>query len=756
MRELHDNEISSQAGITGQAGILSRELQLLKLRLKRHVVWLRSKWREGPPERYQGLAVTDAEVDRIFDEDDAWKERAAFFREDSEAASLTRLLEQEDAADDGVSTSLKLVQRMFMLSDFERDTLLLAAAVELDSGFERLYAYAQDDAGLLLPTPALARFLFCDNAEEALLDRSAFIPTAPLFRYRLIDWASPQQGSRGGLLSRPYRIDERILAFLAGSPVSDARIAPAVRALSSPLPLPGIWPELVTHLEARLSDFLEVEEPRGLRMIVNLHGKNVSEMRSVATAASQSLGIPLLQARLDDLLDTGLPLESGLALFFRESLLMSAAVYLELAPKPGNEADGGGGGGQVPEHVRGVQEGLSRRILQAARDYSVITFVASETSWPPASEDPASFNCLRTEVALPTMNFSGRRKLWEQGLSHMSNTKKSAHHETGLAEGILPDDLANRFQFTADQIRSALSRAEESASLQGRPVTSADIDDACRAMPVHGLGSLAQKVTSPFSWEDIVLPDDTLEQLKEITRQFRFREKVYGEWRFERKLDRGRGTCVLFSGPSGTGKTMAAGILANDLGLDLYRIDLSGVVSKYIGETEKNLRRVFDEGEKSQAILFFDEADALFGKRSEVKDSHDRYANIEINYLLQRMENYTGASILATNMRSSLDTAFMRRLRYIVEFPMPDTAYRETIWRKSFPPEAAIDGVDFRFLAKNFAMSGGNIMNVAVNAAFMAAADGGRIGMTHLVLAVKREYAKLGKLCLESEFGKYF
>jgi SpoVK/Ycf46/Vps4 family AAA+-type ATPase len=274
-------------------------------------------------------------------------------------------------------------------------------------------------------------------------------------------------------------------------------------------------------------------------------------------------------------------------------------------------------------------------------------------------------------------------------------------------------------------------------------------------MPVHNLDALAQRVKSPFTWEDIVLPEDSREQLMEVATHFRYRQKVYGEWGFEAKMDRGKGICVLFSGPSGTGKTMAAEILANDLGLELYRIDLSAVVSKYIGETEKNLRKVFEEGEKSQTILFFDEADALFGKRSEVRDSHDRYANIEINYLLQRMESYAGASILATNMRAAIDPAFLRRLRTIIEFPMPDVAQREAIWRKSFPAAATPNGVDFRLLAKQFPLSGGNIKNAALNAAFFAAADSDAITMDHVAKAVRREYAKMGKLCTVSGTGKY-
>jgi SpoVK/Ycf46/Vps4 family AAA+-type ATPase len=233
--------------------------------------------------------------------------------------------------------------------------------------------------------------------------------------------------------------------------------------------------------------------------------------------------------------------------------------------------------------------------------------------------------------------------------------------------------------------------------------------------------------------------------------------RVYEQWGFERKLSLGKGIVALFSGSSGTGKTFAAEILAGDLGMDLYQIDLSCVVSKYIGETEKNLSRVFQEAQDSNAILFFDEADALFGKRSEVKDAHDRYANIEINYLLQKVEEYEGVIILASNMSKSIDAAFLRRMHFSIEFPFPDEDHRLQIWHGIFPPEAPLEtDVDFKFLASNFKITGGNIKNVAVAAAFRAAEEQSRICMKHLIVSLKREYQKLGKVCEESEFGKYY
>jgi len=268
------------------------------------------------------------------------------------------------------------------------------------------------------------------------------------------------------------------------------------------------------------------------------------------------------------------------------------------------------------------------------------------------------------------------------------------------------------------------------------------------------LESLAQRIEPSVTWDDLVLPPTTLSLLHEIPAEVRQRSKVYDDWGFSRKMNRGFGISALFTGPSGTGKTMAAEVTARDLSLPLYRVDLSAVVSKYIGETEKNLRRLFDTAEDSGAILLFDEADALFGKRSEVKDSHDRYANIEISYLLGRLESYRGVAILATNMKSALDPAFLRRLRFIVEFPLPDQECRIAIWRRIFPPQAPTRDLDFAKLSR-LNIAGGSIRNIALNAAFLAAAADESVCMAHLLQAARSEYARLEQPLTESEFGDW-
>ena len=333
------------------------------------------------------------------------------------------------------------------------------------------------------------------------------------------------------------------------------------------------------------------------------------------------------------------------------------------------------------------------------------------------------------------------------------------------------DALAGRFRVTPPSRSSTRSRRAVNQGLAGaarpregstaaladsdeQPTLQADLFAAARAHSGHDLAALAHKIVPVYTWDDIVLPDDALAQLREICQRVAHRHRVLGEWGFDRKLSLGKGINALFAGPSGTGKTMAAEIIANELGLDLYKIDLAGVVSKYIGETEKNLDRIFTAAESANAILFFDEADALFGKRSEVRDSHDRYANIEISYLLQKMEEYEGVAILATNLRQNLDEAFMRRLAFTVHFPFPDEAIDDASGQASGRPRRRWPTIWIStFWRRQFKLSGGNIKNVALAASFLAAEDGGVITMTHMIRATRREYQKLGKQLSGAELG---
>jgi SpoVK/Ycf46/Vps4 family AAA+-type ATPase len=331
--------------------------------------------------------------------------------------------------------------------------------------------------------------------------------------------------------------------------------------------------------------------------------------------------------------------------------------------------------------------------------------------------------------------------------------------EDHAPEGAGPDprELAGKFRFTGGQIRDAAASARNLArwsNPEDPRITIDHLNAACRLHSNQKLAVLAKKISPHYDWNDIVLPVDQRQRLREICNHVKYRSVVYEQWGFGRKLALGKGLNVLFSGPPGTGKTMAADIIAGALALDLYKIDLSSVVSKYIGETEKNLAKIFAEAESSNAILFFDEADALFGRRSEVRDAHDRYANIEISYLLQRVEEYEGVVILATNRNKDMDEAFVRRLHFSIEFPFPAEADRRRIWQGIWPNETPLSpDLDLDLMARRFEIPGGNIRNIAVAAAFLAADDGGAITTSHLLRAIRREYQKMGKVVAEDEFG---
>jgi hypothetical protein len=379
-------------------------------------------------------------------------------------------------------------------------------------------------------------------------------------------------------------------------------------------------------------------------------------------------------------------------------------------------------------------------LLAEICEHPGMVVVAGQAMWQPKGiRRERTFQWL----AFPIPTYRQRLSLWEHFVQ-----------ETRGSNGVEVSGLAGQFQLTSGQIRDAVASARDWTVQRGETLNESDLYAAARAHSNPRLASLARKIIPRYGWQDIVLPDDLLALLREIVATVRGRPQVLDAWGVGAKLVASRGVTALFSGPPGTGKTMAAEILTAELGLDLYKIDLSTVVSKYIGETEKNLERIFHEAERSNAILFFDEADALFGKRSEVRDSHDRYANIEISYLLQRMEAYDGVTILATNLRANLDEAFTRRLQFAVDFPFPEAADRLRIWHTLFPPDVPrAPNLDFDLLAHRFRLAGGNIRNILVNAAYLAAADGQCVTMEHLVHGTRRELQKMGRLVDAEDLG---
>ncbi len=598
-----------------------------------------------------------------------------------------------EAEADAAPPALEALCSAFGLSPFERDVVLLCAGVELDSAFAPLCAGAQGDPSRPWPTFSLAL------AALPEAHWSALTPAGPLRRWRLID-----VGAGPALTLAALRIDERVLHHLAGVPHLDERLAGLVELLA-PVANADLAPSHAALVERLIATWSPPRGPHGLP-VVQLVGPDVADCRAVATAAAAALGLRVGALPADLVPASAAELDALLRLWEREAALAGAVLLVEC---DGTEA--AATVGRLIERIGGpaiVSARERRRTVQR----------------PAVSYD----------VARPTP--AEQRAAWRDALGRVADDPEDI------------DGMAAQFNLGLPAIRSAAAQA---VSVPRQSVGRAAWD-VCRVLARSRLDDLAQRIEASADWDDLVLPRPEAEAVRRIALHVRHRATVYDAWGFAAKSSRGLGISALFAGPSGTGKTMAAEVLANELRLDLYRIDLAGVVSKYIGETEKNLRRVFDAAEDGGAILLFDEADALFGKRSEVKDSHDRYANIEVSYLLQRMEAYRGLAILTTNLKSALDPAFLRRLRFVVQFPFPDAAQRAEIWRRAFPAATPTEGLDVAKLAK-LNVTGGNIRNIALNAAFLAAHAEEPVRMKHLREAARIEYTKLERSLTEAEIG---
>ncbi|MBN1138224.1 MAG: ATP-binding protein [Anaerolineae bacterium] len=625
------------------------------------------------------------------------------------------------------------MQDAYDLLPFDLDTILIALAPELDLRYERLYAYLQDDVSRKRPSVDLVLNLLSASADEKLVRRSHFAATAPLVSHRLVHLVPDPHQAHTPLLAQSLKLDDQIVRLLLGKPQLDARLA-AFSHLVEPWSLLDELP-VSADVHTALADAIHQVEDGDL-MRLYFHGPPGAGKRWAAEALAAELGMSLLAADLTQALKAPEDFDLILCLILREAWFCDAVLYLS-------------GLDRLRTEDLGAQ--YDRLLEEVAADGGV-TILAGIQPWTPSARRVTGV--VPVFFSAPTV--PERRSYWELRLA-----------EAGI--DVAPadlDDLASRFRLTPGQIDEAVALAAQrtwvgqaggrrQAASRGKD-TIGRLFDAARAQAGHDLMALATKIDPVYVLDDIVLPDDSLDQLDEICQRVRQRHRVFHEWGFDRKLSMGKGINALFAGASGTGKTMAAEILANVLGLDLYKIDLSGVVSKYIGETEKNLDRIFDAAEDANAILLFDEADALFGKRSEVRDSHDRYANIEISYLLQKMEEYDGITILSTNMRQNLDDAFVRRMAFSVHFPFPDEESRQRIWQGIWPSHALLaDGVDLDWLALEFRLAGGNIKNIALAAAFMAAEENSQITMGHILRAVRREYQKMGKTLTQAEMDGY-
>ncbi len=592
--------------------------------------------------------------------------------------------------------ALSVLTSRLGLSAFERDLLLLCIGMELDTRFPALCAQAQHDPARPYPTFALAFAVLDAPSWDALS------PERPLRYWRLLDIHQP--GAQP-LIGAALSADERVVNFVKGMNYLDDRLMPMLTPLA-PATLPPSQQAIADQVLAGLRHV-----PAGASLpVVQLLGSDSVSKQAIAQTIAAAFGAQAYRLSAD-LLPAAIAEQETLSrLWQRESRLLPLALYLDAAEVERGDASAT----------------LVKRFLARAGG---LTFVDAREAWASAAT-----HALSVDVARPSA--VEQRALWQRLLGDTAGTQ--------------PQQLAGHFDFNLGRIEQIAHSAL--AAVEDKPAALAQtLWQGALAHTRPALDQLAQRIEPKAAWDDLKLPDSEKTLLRQIADQVAQRSTVYDDWGFRQRMNRGLSISALFTGESGTGKTMAAEVLAQELGLSLYRIDLSAVVSKYIGETEKNLRKLFDAAEDGGAILFFDEADALFGKRSEVKDSHDRYANIEVNYLLQRLESFRGLAILATNMKGALDGAFLRRLRFVINFPFPGVAERKAIWASVFPAQAATTALDFERLAR-LALTGGSIQGIALNAAFMAAKAGVQISMPLLLDAARGEYRKLDKPVNEADF----
>jgi ATP-dependent 26S proteasome regulatory subunit len=706
-----------------QRQYLHAALAWLDTRLEEQVL----RWQaagENPADRFRGLYVSDEQARQLAAQSSLRaslpkNEQAHFEQQRQQALEKLKAFEKQAEAE-GVKLRLKALRETFELDEFEWWALIVCMAPALDLRYERIYGYLQDDVTRTQPGIDLLLTLLAPEDRLARLDYiHHFGRYAALQQFRLL--LQVDESKTG--LRQTFRAAPGVLDWVLG--------------MYAPKSALGDWAEIYlppednAELDAAATIFEHdlLPPPRVLEAVTPIlcfHGSDFLQQELAAQQVAAALGMPLLKVSIQSDETVASALEK-LTPAVRDARMIEALLYVQGA-----------------DALIDSENALQVSAFQVLRLREQTCILSSRKALKLDGNMPGNDYPLML-VPFGTLSASERADLWALMLDTAMNTSMT---EADLRV------LAGQFALSSGQIVAAASSAMSQAIQEGRPLQTSDLFSAARFHSGHHLAELTQKIEPRYTWDDLVLPETQIEMLRELVNMVQARPLVLEEWGLGRKLTAGQGVSALFSGPPGTGKTLAAQIMAHQLGIDLYRIDLSTVVSKYIGETEKNLERIFTDAAQSNAILFFDEADTIFGKRSEVKDAHDRYANIEVGYLLQRMESYSGVSILATNLRANLDEAFTRRLQFIINFPFPDEEYRLKIWEVLIPPDMPrAEDLDLKVMADRFKLAGGSIRNILVSAAFLAASNGGKVEMSHLMHGARRELQKMGKLLTESDFS---
>ncbi|OIP38732.1 MAG: hypothetical protein AUK47_11320 [Deltaproteobacteria bacterium CG2_30_63_29] len=715
---LSAEQIESRAGYEQAEEHLFDSLTRLSLNLKRYILtyWYRMADRSG---RLNDVLVSVDEMMRFFGvgQSHAPELEANLATIDAELALWDdRMKARLAATPSHVQLPIIELKRAFDLDDVAVEVLIAAAAPALDVGFERLYRFAWADFAQRHPSISFIVELLGTTPETRRGIRSALVPSHPLRRYQLLSLDAA--GGEGVEPSRAHGsvcVPNRVLSILHGIRELDDEHLTFMKLYRTG---PRVE-ELV--IEEKVKDAMRVAlqtASEGRAKLVVTGAEGVGKV-ALARALAMERRRPLLKVDLLQLAEDGVEARYQLGCAVRESIISHADVVLDDSGQFRDERDVGD---------------LLEPILWAFETCPNPIYFVTDGSpmWLHGRRDDL------VEIGLMLSPPKGQAELWRR-----------AFEVTKLAPHVNLAEIVQRYSLSAGSIHRAASEAIRLSEIrhngQDVEVRLDDMTTAIRHQFHHRLGALAQPISTTLVWNDVVLPDHLIVRIKEIIAYARHRDHVYDKWGFRRKMSYGRGLTCMFSGPPGTGKTMMVCIIARELGRELFRVDVARVVDKYIGETEKNLARVFEEAERSQAIILFDEADSLFAKRTEVKSSHDRYANLEVNYLLQRMEQFDGATFLTTNFETAIDEAFERRLKFKLQFPMPDAKERERLWRAMFPPEAALgDDVDWRQLAEDFDMSGGLIKNAVLRGAFLAAEEKVMIGHEVLYRAAMTELKDAG------------
>lgn len=693
---------------------LAAELRRLDALVAREMRRLRARY-ELSLDELHGLYVTDQRVEALL--------RSTRSPEAPDEPPDARSLRSGDE-----SSRWHALAAALRLDDDERDLLLLGLACELDAKYETLFAYLNDDAGRRWPTAELAiRLLGRDEAHRNGL-RARLQPGAALLSCGALELACPAREE--GRSRRALRAAAPLSDWLRGLEYADERLSALTRAGDPRARLPA--EAFPSGARAALEGLVLRLERGTAPACVLLGADSAAEAALVAEELFARAGRPLWILDLVALRAAGAPAESVAALELAQHVL---------------------GIGLLATPLEALLEGESRVTADccaaslrrlARRSKALVCATSGRTRARDVLGDVEHI-----DLVLPPLAPAERAAAWREILA--LDGRDEEHEPLVLA-------LSDRFGFGLERIASAARAAREAARLAGLAKPSAEeLFAAARAVSAEESGGTTRTIASAFGWEDLVLPVSVKDRLAELVDAIEKRALVLDAWGFGPRVGGGRGVNVVFAGPSGTGKTMAASIVARTLRLDLYRLELGTVVSKYIGETEKNLDRAFEAARRANAVLFIDEADALFGKRSEVKDAHDRYANIETAYLLQKMDGHDGIVVLATNLANNIDEAFSRRMHYVIEFPMPDAASREALWRGLLPASAPLAAdLDLPFLARQFPFSGGDIRNVVLDAAYASARDMTPIGMRQVLASVARQYTKRGTVPTAMEFREYY